>query len=132
MVTLAALVADVEQIQDVYWLFPNPLLFSFTSDSPSVMALLRMKALELPNFNVAFGCTPHNLNNFTLDIFKKCDILKTSIHETIYLVKTIYNTHLLFSLYDILYKKKLGIAYVLIIFIKSRLTTSLYIYVWLN
>lgn len=80
------------------------------------MALLRRKVLQVSNFTVAFGCIPHDLNNFILNISKKFKIPKVSVKEAVYLVKIIRSTHLFYSLYDTLCKKKFGIACVLIIF----------------
>lgn len=88
--------------------------------------------LHLPNFTIAFECTPHDLNNFTLFIFKNFDIPKACIKEFVYLVKIIRTTHHLSFLYVTLCKEKIEIAYVPIILTKFRWITSLYMYARLN
>ena len=103
-------------------------MFSFCSDSPSVMVSLRRKIICLPDFTAVFGCSPHAINNFTLDILNKFPGPKETLKMCVFVVTKIRSTHLLSTLFDTLCKEKFGIILALLFFTKTRWTTSFYMF----
>lgn len=135
VLTTAPSAADVEHGQGTQPLSPNTLteiMFSFTRDSLSVLACLRKKVLQLPEFTVTFASISHGSNNFILHTFKNFDIPKASIENAVYMVQIICSTHLLSSPDDTMCKEKLRIAYVLVIFSNSCCITIMYMYTRLS
>ena len=51
--------------------FLNPPMFTFCSDSPSVMLKLRKDCLESNEFVFAYGCAPHAIHNLCMDLIKR-------------------------------------------------------------
>jgi hypothetical protein len=97
--------------------FVNAPIFSFCSDSPSVMVKLRRLCIQDDEFVFAFGCALHNL---CMDLVKEFPGIKSIVKHMVFLVKTIRKTHLVQQLFDKISKEKYGQMLVLILFTKTR------------
>jgi hypothetical protein len=103
--------------------FINPSMFTFCSDSPSVMLKLRKDCLESNEFVFAYGCAPHAIHNLCMDLIKSFPgVLK----QILYMVKTLRLSHLLLQLFDKLCDEKYKETYTLFLFTKTRGGTVYY------
>ncbi len=100
--------------------FVNASIFSFYSDSPSVMVKLRRLCIQDDEFVFAFGCALHALHNMCMDLVKEFPGIKNIVKHMVFLVKTIQKTHLIQQLFDKISKEKYGQTLVLILFTKTR------------
>jgi hypothetical protein len=66
--------------------FVNVPMFSFCSDSPSVMVKLRRLCIQDDKFVFAFGCALHNL---CMDLVEEFPGIKNIVKHMVFLVKTI-------------------------------------------
>jgi hypothetical protein len=103
--------------------FRNTPVFYFCSDSPSVMVALRRCCMDIKEFLLAFGCAPHALHNFYMDVIKKFEGYKLIVKDLVRMVKGIRSVHTISALFDKLCCENSGKTLVLILFTKSRWTT---------
>lgn len=106
--------------------FVNPPMFTFCSDSPSVMMKLRRDCLTSNEFVFAYGCAPHAINNLCMDLIKLFPGVKVVLKQILFMVKTLKSSHLLQQLFDKLCVEKYKKTYVLILFTKTRWGTVFY------
>jgi hypothetical protein len=69
--------------------FDNAPMFSFCSDSPSVMVKLCRLCIQDDEFVFAFGCALHALHNLCMDLVKEFPGIKNIVKHMVFLVKTI-------------------------------------------
>ncbi len=112
--------ADPQQVATLNEHFVGTLMFTFCSDSPSVMIKLRRLCIQDTEFLFAFGCSPHALHNLCMDLVKEFPVVKLIVKQIVFLVKSIRKTHLIQQLFDKICKEKYGITLVLILFTKTR------------
>jgi hypothetical protein len=79
--------------------FKNTPVFCVCSDSPSVMVALHRRCMESKEFLFAFGCTPHALQNFCMDLIKKFEEPRLIVKNLILMVKGIRSVHMIFALF---------------------------------
>ncbi|CAK9190867.1 unnamed protein product [Sphagnum troendelagicum] len=106
--------------------FLSPPMLCFCSDSSRVMVKLRKDYLLNNEFTFAYGCAPHSIHNFCMDLLKNFSGIKTVLKQIIYMVQTLKSSHLLIQLFDKLYIEKYQNTYVLILFTKTRWGTVFY------
>ena len=106
--------------------FVNPPMFTFCSDSPSVMQKLRKDCLTSKEFVFAYGCAPHAIHNLCMDLIKHFPGVKLVLKQVLYMVKTLKSSHLLLQLFDKLCMEKYKKTYTLILFTKTRWGTVYY------
>jgi len=106
--------------------FLNPPMFTFCSDSPSVMLKLRKDCLESNEFVFAYGCAPHAIHNLCMDLIKHFPGVTLVLKQILYMVKTLKSSHLLLQLFDKLCLEKYKKVYTLILFTKTRWGTVYY------
>ncbi len=100
--------------------FVNAPMFSFCSDSPSVMVKLRRLCIQDDEFVFTFGCALHALHNLCMDLVKEFPGIKNIVKHMVFLVKTIRKMHLIQQLFNKISKEKYGQTLVLILFTKTR------------
>jgi hypothetical protein len=101
-------------------------MFTFCSDSPSVMLKLRKDCIASNEFVFAYGCAPHAIHNLCMDLIKHFPGVKLVLKQVLYMVKTLRSSHLLLQLFDKLCQEKYKKTYVLILFTKTRWGTVYY------
>ena len=106
--------------------FINPPMFTFCSDSPSVMLKLRKDCLASNEFVFAYGCAPHAIHNLCMDLIKRFSGVKLVLKQILYMVKTLTSSHLLLQLFDKFCDEKYKKTYTLILFTKTRWGTVYY------
>ena len=106
--------------------FVNPPMFTFCSDSPSVMQKLRKDCLDSSEFVFAYGCAPHAIHNLCMDLIKHFPGVTLVLKQILYMVKTLRSSHLLLQLFDKLCMEKYKKRYNLILFTKTRWGTVYY------
>ena len=95
-------------------------IFTFCSDSPSVMVKLRKDCLATNEFVFAYGCAPHAIHNLCMDLIKHFPAVTLVLKQILYMVKTLKASHILLQLFDKLCMEKYKKTYVLILFTKTR------------
>ncbi|KAI2489042.1 hypothetical protein MHU86_25551 [Fragilaria crotonensis] len=106
--------------------FLNPPMFTFCSDSPSVMLKLRKDCLESKEFVFAYGCAPHSIHNLCMDLIKHFHGVTHVLKQILFMVKSLKSSHLLLQLFDKLCMEKYKKTYILILFTKTRWGTVYY------
>lgn len=106
--------------------FLNPPMFTFCSDSPSVMQKLRKDCLASKEFVFAYGCSPHAIHNLCMDLIKHFPGVTLVLKHILFMVKTLKASHLLLQLFDKLCLEKYKKTYMLILFTKTRWGTVYY------
>ena len=106
--------------------FINAPMFTFCSDSPSVMVKLRKDCLATNEFVLAYGCAPHAIHNLCMDLIKDFPSVKRVLKQILFMVKTLKSLHLLLQLFDKLCLEKYKKTYVLILFTKTRWGTVVF------
>jgi len=112
--------ADPQQVAMLNEHFVGALMFTFCSDSPSVMIKLRRMCIQDTEFLFAFGCSSHALHNLCMDLVKEFPVIKLIVKQIVFLVKSVRKTPLIQQLFDKICKEKYGITLVLILFTKTR------------
>jgi hypothetical protein len=100
--------------------FINPPMFTFCSDSPSVMVKLRKDCLTTKEFVFAYGCAPHAIHNLCMDLIKHFPAVKLVLKQLLFMVKSLKSSHLLLQLFDKLCMEKYKKTYVLMLFTRTR------------
>ncbi|SPQ94387.1 unnamed protein product (mitochondrion) [Plasmodiophora brassicae] len=100
--------------------FVDPPMWTFQSDSPSVMKKLRRLCVDNKEFMFSYGCAAHALHNFCMDLVRKFPTISKIVKESIYIVKGINAVHRLTEFFDaqclLKYRKRVK----LILFSKTR------------
>jgi hypothetical protein len=96
--------------------FLNPPMFTFCSDSPSVMQKLRKDCLTSKEFMFAYACAPHAIHKLCMDLIKHFPGVTIVLKQNLFMVKTLKSSHLLLQLFDKLCLEKYKKAYILILF----------------
>jgi hypothetical protein len=115
--------ADPQQVATLNEHFVGVPMFTFCSDSPSVMIKLRRLCIQDTEFLFAFGCSSHALHNLCMDLVKEFPVVKLIVKQIVFLVKSVHKTHLIQQLFDKICKEKYGITLMLILFTKTRCGT---------
>jgi hypothetical protein len=111
--------ADPQHVATLNEHFVVALMFTFCSDSPSVMIKLRRLCIQDIEFMFAFDCSSHALHNLCMDLVKEFPVVKLIVKQIVFLVKSVRKTHLIQQLFDKICKEKYGITLVLILFTKT-------------
>jgi hypothetical protein len=112
--------ADPQHVATLNEHFVVALMFTFCSDSPSVMIKLRRLCIHDTEFLFVFGCSSHALHNLCMDLVKEFPVVKLIVKQIVFLVKSVRKTHLIQQLFEFFCKEKYGITLVLILFMKTR------------
>ena len=99
--------------------FVNSPMFTFCSESPSVVLKLRKDCLTSNEFVFAYGCAPHAIHNLCMDLIKDFPGVQLIVKQIPYMVKMLLS-HLLLELFDKLCMEKYKKTYTLILFTKIR------------
>ena len=70
--------------------FLNPPMFTFCSDSPSVMQKLRKDCLTSKEFMFAYGCAPHAIHNLCMDLIKHFPAVTIVLKQSLCICKSNY------------------------------------------
>jgi hypothetical protein len=98
----------------------NAQIFTFYSDSPSVMVKLRKDCLATSEFLFVYGCPPHAIHNLCMDLIKDFPCVKHALKQILFMVKTLKSWHCLLQFFDQLCLEKFKKTYGLILFTKTR------------
>jgi hypothetical protein len=112
--------ADLQQVTTLNEHFVGAPMFTFYSNSPSVMIKLHRMCIQDTEFLFAFGCSSHALHNLCMDLVKEFSVVKLIVKQIVFLVKSVCKTHLIQQLFDKICKEKYGITLVLILFTKTH------------
>ncbi|CAK9203904.1 unnamed protein product [Sphagnum troendelagicum] len=87
--------ANPQQVATMNEHFVGAPMFTFCSNSPSVMIKLRRMCIQDTEFLFAFGCSPHALHNLCMDLVKEFPVVKLIVKQIIFLVKSVRKTYLI-------------------------------------